>query len=186
MSVFRSSAFATLTRNFSGRNVCRYYLIGVCKFGEKCAYSHSKEFLLQKSWWSTAEGIDKMKKIYVVQQKFKQAFIDYEKKNKTSSNSEPGLAPKKKRTRGKNKRVDHARSNIGRLQADATAAGRARSESGQSSHPSNSNVQTKHTVYSYSSPEEDDSEYGDEERMLGFTDSELEELLCHGIKPWDV
>ena len=46
---------------FRGRNVCRYYLIGVCKFGERCSYLHSKEYLSQQGWWSTADGIDKEK-----------------------------------------------------------------------------------------------------------------------------
>ena len=44
-------------RSYSGRNVCLYYLMGSCKFGNvKCTYSHSKDFLGKDGWWATEEG----------------------------------------------------------------------------------------------------------------------------------
>lgn len=161
----------------------------LCKFGERCSYLHSKEFLLQKGWWSTAEGIRKAKGIYEFQQKLKQAAIDYEKKNKSSLEPETGPAPNKKRSRGKKKTAYRAHPDSGRSRSEvAAAAGGGRSiqaESGQSSRPTNSNGQTKYPVGSYASPEAYDSDDGNEENgMFGFTSSEVEELLCHGISPW--
>ena len=158
----------------SGRNVCRYYLMGVCKFGETCNYSHSKEFLLQNGWWSTAKELDTAKKIYEVQQKFKQAAIDYEKNNKSSSNS----GPKKKRSKGKKKSA-HPQSKV-----NVVAGGNwsVRTEPGQPSRSTTSNLWPK---YAHLSPDDDESDDQDEEYgIFGFTNSEVEELVCHGIKPW--
>ncbi|KAF8553338.1 hypothetical protein OG21DRAFT_1254691 [Imleria badia] len=171
-------------RDALGRNVCRYYLMGVCRFGERCSYLHSKEFLLQKGWWSTVEGIDKAKKIYEVQQKFKRAAIDY----KRSSNPEIGRAPKQKRSRGKKKSAHPARPDSRRPPFEITAAAAGdqfiQAGSGQSSRPTNSIGRTTYTFNHALGPEDDESDDEYEYGMFGFTSSEVEELLCHGIKPW--
>lgn len=182
MSAISLSVVVKVTGTFfSGRNVCRYYLMDICRFGERCSYLHSKEFLLQKGWWSTAEGIDKAKKIYEVQQKFKRAYIDYEK-DKRSSNPETGPAPRQKRPRRKKKTARGARPGLSGPSFEVTAAAGDRFIQPEP-RPTNSH---DHTKYSDLSPEDDESDGGDEYEygMFGFTSSEVEELLCHGIKPW--
>ncbi|KAH0835024.1 hypothetical protein J3R83DRAFT_10760 [Lanmaoa asiatica] len=174
-------------RDALGRNVCRYYLMDLCKFGERCSYSHSKEYLLKKGWWSTAEGVNKAKNLYKVQQMFKKAAIDYEKQSKTPQIPETGPAPKKKCPKRKKKRdhcTDSGSERSGPRSEVVAAAGGDRSiqaVSGQSSRKTN--LSGRYTVNSHPSPEEYDGveEYG----IFGFTNSEVEELLCRGVKPWD-
>lgn len=165
--------------------------MGLCRFGERCSYSHSKEFLLQKGWWSTVDGIDKAKNFYNFQQKLKKAAIDYEKEDKPSLDPDAGPAQRKKRSSEKTERAHRARrSDIGRSRSEVAAgAGGDRSihaESGQSSQPKDSNGQKKYAVDSHSTLEDYGSDDGNEEHgAFGFTNDEVEELLCHGIKPWD-
>ena len=46
-----------------GRNVCIYYLLSACKFGDtKCIYAHSKEDLPKtRGWWNDEKQIEKVK-----------------------------------------------------------------------------------------------------------------------------
>ena len=53
----------------SGRNVCIYFLLDQCKFGEaKCIYSH-KEALPSVGWWTSEEQIAKVKSVLEVTEK---------------------------------------------------------------------------------------------------------------------
>ena len=72
--------------------MCRYYLIGACKFGERCSYVHSKEYLLQQGWWSTEEGLEKERRRYNVIQMCNKALADHNRQIQTSGT---GKAPKK-------------------------------------------------------------------------------------------
>lgn len=140
---------------FSGRNVCWYYLIGACKFGERCSYLHSKEYLLQKGWWSTAAGVDKEKKRYNLIQMCNKGIADYNSQTKASGTKQTS---NKKQPKGKKKR----------------------------SHRSRSGVEGKSpALHSYSGWGGYDSNGYDENGMFGFTGSDVEELLCQGVKPWD-
>ena len=149
---------------FRGRNVCRYYLFGVCKFGERCSYLHSKEYLSQQGWWSTAEGIDQERGHY----------------NKTSKKRQP-----------KKNRDIRARPGLWGSDAGVTDAKnfslRAPSAStiGQSSQGAGMKNKRNPTFYSYSSSGEYDSDGDDDMAMCGFTGSQVAELVCHGVKPWD-
>lgn len=81
-----------------GRNVCRYYLMGVYKFGERCSYAHTKEYLLHKGWWSTTEWIERERKQYNFLQTCNKAIADYDKQVKASTT---GQKSKKKHPKGK-------------------------------------------------------------------------------------
>ncbi|KAN0086262.1 hypothetical protein V8E55_007396 [Tylopilus felleus] len=142
-------------RDALGRNVCWYYLIGACKFGERCSYLHSKEYLLQKGWWSTAAGVDKEKKRYNLIQMCNKGIADYNSQTKASGTKQTS---NKKQPKGKKKR----------------------------SHRSRSGVEGKSpALHSYSGWGGYDSNGYDENGMFGFTGSDVEELLCQGVKPWD-
>ncbi|KAJ7030273.1 hypothetical protein C8F04DRAFT_1397932 [Mycena alexandri] len=47
-------------RDGLGKNVCLYWLVGLCKFGGKCIYKHGRE-ALGEGWWGTEEGVKGMR-----------------------------------------------------------------------------------------------------------------------------
>lgn len=154
--------------------MCRYYLFGVCKFGERCSYLHSKEHLLQRGWWSTTDGIEKEKKRYELLQMCNKALADYNSQTKAAGTSQ---ALKKKQPKGKKKRNHRSRVGSG-------IPGTNPSEVGQSSQRIGARNK-KPTIYSYSKWPLYESDGDDENGMCGFTGSEVDELLCQGVKPWD-
>lgn len=170
--------------------MCRYYLMDMCKFGERCSYLHSKEYLLQKGWWSTTEGVDAEKKRYNFMRMCNKAVADYNNLTKTSGG---GQASKKKLPKGKKKRDHRSREGLGGLEPGFAAA---RNQSTQLQSPSgiarssqkmDTMGKKKSTVYSSSYPswEGYDSDRDEENGMFGFTSSQVDELICHGVKPWD-
>ncbi|KAJ7183751.1 hypothetical protein C8R46DRAFT_1344472 [Mycena filopes] len=49
-------------RDGLGKNVCLYWLVGLCKFGErKCIYKHGREALPEGGWWGSEEGVGAMR-----------------------------------------------------------------------------------------------------------------------------
>ncbi|KAG6808857.1 hypothetical protein H0H92_002560 [Tricholoma furcatifolium] len=58
-------------RDDFGRNVCLYYLLSSCKFGEhKCVYLHSKDALpTTYGWWNDSEQIDRVKSVMELAEK---------------------------------------------------------------------------------------------------------------------
>ena len=161
----------------SGRNVCRYYLIGACKFGDRCSYLHSKEYLLQQGWWSTIEGIEGEKRRYDMIQMCNKAIGDYKNQMKPSKG---GQTSKKKTPKGKKKGGYPSPSGLG-----GSRSGVSPSEIGQSSQKIGTKNKKKPTAYSYSRWEGYDSDGDDEGGMCRFTGSQVEELMSQGVKPWD-
>jgi hypothetical protein len=50
----------------SGRNVCIYFLLDSCKFGDaKCIYSHSKQYL-DDEWWHKEEDAEMAKALIMI------------------------------------------------------------------------------------------------------------------------
>ncbi|GJJ10877.1 hypothetical protein Clacol_005105 [Clathrus columnatus] len=44
-------------RDRLGQNICLFYLVGICKFGGRCNYSHSKSALPEDGWWNEPEAV---------------------------------------------------------------------------------------------------------------------------------
>ncbi|KAF8643577.1 hypothetical protein AX16_008965 [Volvariella volvacea WC 439] len=42
-------------RDKLGRNVCLYHILNICKYGDRCSYSHSFEHLPEDGWWKNRE-----------------------------------------------------------------------------------------------------------------------------------
>ncbi|PPQ87238.1 hypothetical protein CVT25_004088 [Psilocybe cyanescens] len=54
-------------RDDLGKNVCIYFLLDSCKFGAaKCIYSHSKNALPKRGWWTSPEQVAKVKSVLEV------------------------------------------------------------------------------------------------------------------------
>ncbi|KAG6841163.1 hypothetical protein C0991_001291 [Blastosporella zonata] len=58
-------------RDDLGKNICLYYLLGSCKFGDlKCIYSHSKAALpTTHGWWNDPEQIARVKSVLELAEK---------------------------------------------------------------------------------------------------------------------
>jgi uncharacterized Fe-S cluster protein YjdI len=70
VSAFHVDHIIKADRRLSGRNVCTYFLIDTCKFGEaKCVYSHSRQFLPKRGWWTDPEKTAKVKGIVELAEK---------------------------------------------------------------------------------------------------------------------
>ena len=66
--IFLDASFTD--RQCRGRNVCIYHLLDSCKFGaSKCIYSHSKEALPKRGWWTSPEKVAKVKAVLEVAEK---------------------------------------------------------------------------------------------------------------------
>ena len=164
-----------------GRNVCRYYLMGVCKFGEQCSYLHSKEYLLQEGWWTTTEWISRERKKYDFVQKLNKAIADYNNQTKASGTGQTS----KKQSKGKKKRGHRARPGASESKVVPAKNPSMGTQIGQSSQGVGKKSKKKPTGYAHSRWDGYGSGGDDENGMFGFTGSEVEELLCQGVKPWD-
>ncbi|KAK0458618.1 uncharacterized protein EV420DRAFT_1543418 [Desarmillaria tabescens] len=52
-------------RDDLGKNVCLFFLLGICKFGDaKCIYSHTKLYLPENGFWNDEEAISILSYIY--------------------------------------------------------------------------------------------------------------------------
>jgi hypothetical protein len=123
----------------SGRNVCIYYLLDMCKFGDvKCIYSHSKQYLDEDGWWNDESEVE-MRGFMV------RTALEV---NKEQREFEEILWQIRR-----GKRSNYRRKREG-------FRGGKRSKGKKRSAPINT----------WQHP---------------FTDSEVEELLCQGVKPWD-
>ncbi|KII94310.1 hypothetical protein PLICRDRAFT_171967 [Plicaturopsis crispa FD-325 SS-3] len=146
-------------RDKLGKNVCLYYLLGECKFGaEKCNYSHDKRFLPNLNFWNDkAKVAQERDGILVEKEMYKEVVPPKRAGSSSSSSSRPSRGA---RGRGNGR---------GRARGGGRGGGRGRATRG------------KHR----SAWDDNDDEL--EERMMnhGFSNSEVEELLCQGVKPWD-
>ncbi|KAF7327781.1 hypothetical protein MKEN_00357900 [Mycena kentingensis (nom. inval.)] len=49
-------------RDGLGKNVCLYFLLGLCKFGKgKCIYSHERKWLAEGGWWDDEGVVERVK-----------------------------------------------------------------------------------------------------------------------------
>lgn len=145
--------------SYSGKNVCIYYLLGKCKFGDiKCIYSHSKDCLPKQGWWNDEEQTAKVKAVIEAaeqQAKEQRALVNLMSKLESKSRKRNGAGTKGRR---------HANP------TDSTTGGSSKGGKKRGG-----------SARRYQSEQEMD------ERMAnnGFTDYELNDLLSQGVKPWD-
>jgi hypothetical protein len=152
----------------SGKNVCIYYLLGNCKFGDvRCIYSHSKRYL-DDGWWNHEEDVEMARVIMMVAAEEEREGGERTIDKIISLLQRGGFAKCGRDIRvivgnGKGKEGKEKRNRY---------AGRGRF------HGYVDSIPLEH---------EDEGEGEDEERMMnfGFTQSDVEELMCQGVMPWD-
>lgn len=139
---------------FSGRNVCVFYLLDICKFStEKCVYAHDKTYLAPSprrwddpSWIESTRAVAEFWGAHRCAEKLEELMVM--------------LKPP----------ITHE-AYLPRVRLER------------------SRLTTEALIGELWGHDESDSwsEEEDEERAMncGFTNAEVEELLCQGVKPWD-
>ncbi|KAF5378169.1 hypothetical protein D9615_007587 [Tricholomella constricta] len=167
-------------RNDLGKNICLYFLLSACKFGDvKCIYSHSREALpTTHGWWNDDEQIKRVKSVLELA----------EKKAKEQRALEAllyRLGGRKGRGKGQGRgkgRSDGAKSTErrGGREKSRGVNRTAEKEKDGGAARADKNLATNGSTSESTSDEM-------EERMQngGFTDYELNELAEQGVKPYD-
>lgn len=178
-------------RDRLGRNVCMHFLLGDCKFGNSvCVYSHDKTYLPSGRWWDDEGKVVLLKQISMVPtSKENSAFMPYMcglADNRLAWTSAHGVEMEEVYGHWRDQAMDgfcnaaddglratfrDAYNNNGR---GRRGRGRGRGRGGMRRG-------------GWRGLDLDDFEDSQEERMnnFGFTEDELQELICQGVKPWD-
>ncbi|KDQ59515.1 hypothetical protein JAAARDRAFT_56530 [Jaapia argillacea MUCL 33604] len=194
-------------RDLLGKNVCLYYLFGTCKFGDsKCIYSHTKTYLPPGGWWESKEKT-------TTHRIARQLIVDTDR-DLRALDGNVGLSRYGAQARlmervmlaGKAEELDRREKGSGLkfmseklgLEERTKGAGRgsgsgARGSGGRGRGKGKGKGKGRGKHREDRPPkwvlEELDrrAEERAEERAMnyGFTESEVEELLCQGVKPWD-
>ncbi|EKM75527.1 hypothetical protein AGABI1DRAFT_132191 [Agaricus bisporus var. burnettii JB137-S8] len=139
----------TSVRDTTGRNVCIYHLLDSCQFGEKCFYSHDKEWLPPNGWWTDPYKIAVMEEI-----------VD--------------MARMKARIQ---------QHNFQRSKRENRYSQRSRGRKNLHTAASSSSGVPAWMMMSMDAYDNDLNDF----RMqhCGFSQGDVEELMCQGVKPWD-
>ncbi|RDB22420.1 Serine/threonine-protein phosphatase 5 [Hypsizygus marmoreus] len=168
-------------RDNLGKNVCIYFLLSSCKFGDlKCIYSHTKANLpTTQGWWNDEARIAKVKSVVEMAEKKakERRALDMLLYKLEASKARKAKAAKKKAASAKE---PHAASASEKEEAQPSVADRKKPTTQRKTREKK--VAQKHADLS-----EDSTDDQNEERIAngGFTDYELNELASQGVKPWD-
>lgn len=176
-----------------GRNVCMYFLLGEgCKFGRSvCVYSHDKTYLPSGRWWDDNDKLILLQSIAIgPRSKENSAFMPYMcglADNRLAWASAHGVEMEEDYVHW---RVDALRafSNAVEDGCDAISKRCSRGGRGRGRGRSGGRRGMGRSGW-HSGLDVDDFEDSDEEEQrmnnFGFTEDEVMELLCQGVKPWD-
>ncbi|KAH8978379.1 hypothetical protein EDB86DRAFT_942928 [Lactarius hatsudake] len=176
-------------RDRLGRNVCMHFLLGDCKFGSSvCVYSHDKTYLPSGRWWDDEGKVVLLKQISMVPtSKENPAFMPYMcglADNRLAWTSAHGVEMEEVYGHWRDQAMDgfcnaaddglYATFRDTYNDSGRGRRGRGRGRGGM--HRGG-----------WHGLDLDDFEDSQEERMnnFGFTEDELQELICQGVKPWD-
>ncbi|KAJ7318763.1 hypothetical protein DFH08DRAFT_971128 [Mycena albidolilacea] len=115
-------------RDGLGKNVCWYWLVGLCKFGPKCIYKHGRE-ALGGGWWDDEEELAKMREKVETRREARRLAREAKKAQAEK--------PKTKRGKGGNKR-GRGRGGAGDGGAGGSSGRADSNANGQSKQPKNS------------------------------------------------
>jgi len=181
----------------SGRNVCMHFLLESCRFGRSaCVYSHDRTYLPPGRWWDDMGKLVLLKQISMgPKPKENSAFMPYMcglADDRLAWASAHGVEMeevyrhwRQLATDGFSDAVNDgwhaANKSSSRGSRGGKGRGRGRGRGGGRGGVRRSGWHSELGL--------DDFEESDEaeERMnnFGFTEDEVQELLCQGVKPWD-
>lgn len=179
----------------SGRNVCMHFLLEGCKFGRSvCVYSHDKTYLPSGRWWDDMEKLDLLQQISKgPKPKENSAFMPYMcglADDRLAWVSAHGVEMEEVyghwRQQARDGFSDAVNDGWHAANKSSSRGSRGRRGRGRGRGGSRGGM---HRSSWHSALGLDDFEASDEaeERMnnCGFTEDEVMELLCQGVKPWD-
>lgn len=148
-----------------GKNVCIFYLVGNCKFGdEKCNYSHSRDALPPSGWWNNPKGIENIAQ-------------ELKLKGKTGVLRKEIVNQRKSYWRV----ADKERNNPDPPQK--SKPGKSSSSKGKKSGKKNKAKSKKKPLGGNFFELSDDESEG--MGCYGFSHDDVMELMAQGVKPWD-
>ncbi|KAJ3758825.1 hypothetical protein EV360DRAFT_43092 [Lentinula raphanica] len=157
-------------RDELGRNVCLHFLINRCKFGSGCWYAHEKLYLPSNGWWNE-ENLGGWQELY-----------DFVK-----GSMPDGVFDRIGSAMNGTADTWRIRKNLDLLMDDWIDAGGSDQYSDDYDEDDDDDdlYALGTSLGRGGSRRQYEEEMEERERNLGFTDSEVEELLCQGVKPWD-
>lgn len=174
-------------RDTHGKNVCRYFLLGDCKFGvPKCAYSHKKDYLPEGGWWESEEGIEQEKaRVEDEKRAAKDAWKEQQRAERATRRRQQQHQQNQQHQQHQQHQHQHQQNNRGR-RGGGNAGGPGRSRNQQQGAYAHLNVAPQPGL-SHATMQQAMSVTELAERMqnFGFTERQLLDLAAYGIKPWD-
>jgi hypothetical protein len=174
----------------SGKNVCLYYLLGICKFGDlRSIYLHSKANLDPNGWWNDEkevfmrrgllEGVKREAKERRAVESLIWSLQNGSKRTARFGNRSGSKQGASGGGKGKGKQMQRKTPGNGLLK------GQNRDPRGSGTTKGKGNAERGSESFLYELRWLREAEQ--EQRMMngGFTDDEIMELACQGVKPWD-
>ncbi|TFY57503.1 hypothetical protein EVJ58_g6978 [Rhodofomes roseus] len=189
-------------RDELGRNVCMIWLVGNCILGNKCYYAHDKTYLPAGGWWNKPEQTTNLRGAVdhfnvTGNKNSDRAMFLHSVMNLQNWRSDEWMS-------GRFSELDNDKTTIGQragITVNTTQRdGRFKYEYSMSTEAM---AGMAGGVDEYDDDDDEDEEDEDEEdededydedgwdeeeerwNNCGFTNSEVHELLCQGVKPWD-
>ena len=175
-----------------------FFLLGDCRFGSSCVYSHDKTYLPSGRWWDSEGKLVLLYQISMGQSpKQNSAFMPYMcglADNRLAWASAHGVEMEEVFGHWRDQAIsgfcnaaddglyatfqrsgvaNRGRRSRGRGRGRGGGRGRGRGKGGLRGGGSHSGLDL------------DDGEMEERVNNYGFTEDEVEELLCQGVKPWD-
>ena len=175
---------------FRGRNVCMYFLLGDCIASRSCIYSHDKTYLPSGRWWGDEGKCHLLRAILdSLNPGENSAFMPYMSSildGRIAWDSAHGVEMEE--VYGHSRELarlgfrDAAENALELLAKKRKRAGSTRDQRDRRGLGKGRGGGRENRVDRY-----DEFESEAKERMdnFGFTEDEMMELLCQGVKPWD-
>jgi hypothetical protein len=180
----------------SGRNVCMYFLLGNCRFGTSvCVYSHDKTYLPPCRWWEDEEKCSILRtmseSLGPVQDSAFMPYMSAIVDDRLAWKSAHGVAMEGMYGHWRNQAIDGFRDAVDVALASAAYGGSSSRGSRGGRGRGRGKGRGRGTGGRRGGRRFQDDEVDEdpeiEERManFGFTEDDVMELLCQGVKPWD-
>ncbi|KAJ4486342.1 hypothetical protein J3R30DRAFT_3445981 [Lentinula aciculospora] len=152
-------------RDELGRNVCLHYLIDRCIFGDRCWYAHEKTYLPSNGWWNE-ENLGGWQELY----------------DCVKEDMEDGVFDRVGSAMNGTADIWRIRENLDLLVDDWTNA----VDDGSQGYSDDDDFYGTGTAPGRGGRENRlEGEMDERADNMGFTEDEVHELLCQGVKPWD-
>lgn len=158
------SASTDTTSGGRGRNVCVYWLLGHCRFDERCVYAHDKTYLPVTGWWTDAVRLTRLRK----------EFSD-------AAKADPLALPA-----GSIESILAESLRPAPWRKDLWAVVESYEEEANMAEVQRRDEAGDEGDEGDEGDWEDVDEWEERAENFGYTSADVEEMLMYGIKPWDI